>query len=162
MPLVRAPGSGCGKTTCRNMSSRGCRLWSWRRRRKWGSGWLRRARPCGCCCSRSPGVWKHLALGKDCQINQRRRGDGVGGARSPLAAADRSIATKSVIPYLPSKYRIIVVSSMTLLLLSMVPRLGSVPFDYVQKDSGVEMRETCVGREKKSMFLRECQLKDVQ
>lgn len=73
----------------------------------------------------------------------------MGGARSPLAAADRSIATKSVIPYLPSKYRIIVVSSMTLLLLSMVPRFGSVPFDYVQKDSGVEMRETCVGREKK-------------
>lgn len=76
----------------------------------------------------------------------------MSGARSPLAAADRSIATKSVIPYLPSKYRIIVVSSMTLLLVSMVPRLGSVPFDYVQKDSGVEMRETCVGRRRSGCF----------
>lgn len=35
------------------------------------------------------------------------------GLGSPLAAAERSIATKSVKPYLPSKYRIMVVSSMT-------------------------------------------------
>lgn len=35
--------------------------------------------------------------------------------RSPLAAAERSMATRSVSPYLPSKYRIMVVSSIALL-----------------------------------------------
>lgn len=65
-----------------------------------------------------------------CQIKSRRR-NCLGGTLSPLAAADRSIATKSVNPYLPSKYLIIVVSSMALLLwllwTSIVPDVNQYP-----------------------------------
>lgn len=52
------------------------------------------------------------------------------GTSLPLAAADRSMATRSVIPYLPSKYRIIVASSMLLLLLWL---LLSILADYNQE-----------------------------
>lgn len=71
------------------------------------------------------------------------------GLCSPLAAADRSIATRSVSPYLPSKYLIMVVSSMAVPFgLSIVPefnRKGSELFD--REDSGGKMvRTTCVGQ----------------
>lgn len=85
----------------------------------------------------SPGVWQHLALGEIVRLSKRRHVDGSGEAPSPLAAADRSIATKSDIPYLPSKYRIIVASSMALLwLLSIVPRLQSVPVNLCGRTQG--------------------------
>lgn len=52
----------------------------------------------------------------------------LNGKRLPLAAADRSMATRSVIPYLPSKYRIIVKSSMLLWLeLSILPDFNQEP-----------------------------------
>lgn len=86
----------------------------------------------------SQGVWQHLALGEIVRSTNVGVETVWGGAPSPLAAADRSMATRSDIPYLPSKYRIIVASSMALLLLllSIVPRLQSVPVDLCGRTQG--------------------------
>lgn len=47
---------------------------------------------------------------------------GFNGAFSPFADMDRSMPTRSVNPYFPSRYRIIALSSMALLLLSILPK----------------------------------------